>query len=326
MNPVRDDAHQLVMRLGREREPLSAEACWLVATIAHQQQESGGIPVGLFNEQLMALARIRNVTRLEALRAAAVKAGWLRYEKGARGRPGMYLAVMPDESPVVPQKLVSELLSDFPDTNSVSVRVTVENSGQKLFDATGPPASETPEVIEVATKRKPGLLFEMDAPEPAKGGGGVSLVTPPDIHLRCSGEATTVPSNGEAIAPKETQADAVRAVFSHYRKLHPRAHPRPVPESKEWKLIVARLNEGYSVEDICEAIDGCHKTPHNCGMNENQTKYQDLDLIVRKSGNVARFLENNRSAPQPVLNQKSQKASMARESYLAKRFPEQEEF
>jgi hypothetical protein len=79
----------------------------------------------------------------------------------------------------------------------------------------------------------------------------------------------------------------VNRVISHYKKYHGRAQPG----EKERRLIRARLKEGYSAKDLCEAIDGCHRSPHHCGENERRIKYQTLALIVRDSSHVQQFLE-----------------------------------
>ena len=91
----------------------------------------------------------------------------------------------------------------------------------------------------------------------------------------------------------------VRAVFEHYRIHHPKAHPEPLSSSKEWRLIRARLSDGYSVADLCSAIDGCHKTPHNQGANPRDTKYLQLTVVMKDASQVVRFCENDETPPVP---------------------------
>lgn len=83
----------------------------------------------------------------------------------------------------------------------------------------------------------------------------------------------------------------VRTVFDHYRTHHPRAHRKPNSKSKEWKLIKARLAEGFSSEELCLAVDGCHKSAWHMGENERQRKYDSLELIVRDGSHVQQFIE-----------------------------------
>jgi len=88
-----------------------------------------------------------------------------------------------------------------------------------------------------------------------------------------------------------TQGPGPAEVFAHYRGYHSRAFPAPKSGTKEWGQIAARLREGYSVADLCQAIDGYHRSPYHCGQNESGTKYLDLNLIVRTGSHVARGIE-----------------------------------
>jgi hypothetical protein len=83
----------------------------------------------------------------------------------------------------------------------------------------------------------------------------------------------------------------VLGVFEHYRKYHPRAHKKPSSKMQEWKKILTRLGEGYSAEDLCLAIDGCHVSPYHMGENEGGRKFDSLELIVRDSSKVNQFIE-----------------------------------
>lgn len=108
----------------------------------------------------------------------------------------------------------------------------------------------------------------------------------------------------------------VRAVFAHYRTLHPKSFPAPRSDSKEWKLIDARLAEGFAVADLVAAIDGCHRCPHNLGENDRGQKYLHLELIVRNASNVSRFMEVPEIGA-PVMSAKTQKTLRAMNGYLA---------
>ncbi len=102
------------------------------------------------------------------------------------------------------------------------------------------------------------------------------------------------PSNLLAIGALQARAEhllhprnPVRMVLDRYAEYHPRA----VPDDKVLKKITARLKEGWSGEDLCLAIDGCHKSPFHCGDNRDGKKYQSLELIVRDSSKVQMFVE-----------------------------------
>lgn len=121
------------------------------------------------------------------------------------------------------------------------------------------------------------------------------------------------------VVAREDRSDSIRQVYAHYRSHHPRAHPDPKQNSKEWRAIAARLAEGYTVADLCAAIDGCHKTPHNLGQNQNQQTYLGLELIVRNGDQVNRFMEASSRAG-PVLSAGSQQTASAIDSLMQRKF------
>ena len=103
--------------------------------------------------------------------------------------------------------------------------------------------------------------------------------------------------------------------MDHYRTYHPTTLPKLRSGAKEYKAVRARLEEGHTVADLCEAIDGCHKTPHNLGANERGSKYLGLELICRTSDQVTRFIEANRNPPRPT-NDKERRTLEACASWI----------
>jgi hypothetical protein len=122
----------------------------------------------------------------------------------------------------------------------------------------------------------------------------------------------------EALASDKPDSD-VLAVFAHYRTHHPRAFLTPKKNSKEWKLIRARMAEGYGAEDLKRAIDGNHVSPFHCGENERGAKYNSLELIVRDGGKVQTFIEALENRGKPVVSEKNRRNMRAADSYLEKR-------
>ncbi len=94
----------------------------------------------------------------------------------------------------------------------------------------------------------------------------------------------TKPPKRERPAPPDPR---ISEVISHYQTHKPRARPG----KKEVDKIRERLREGYSADDLKAAIDGCFRSPFHCGENENNRKYQSLELIVRDSKHVLDFIE-----------------------------------
>lgn len=90
--------------------------------------------------------------------------------------------------------------------------------------------------------------------------------------------------------------DGWQQVMDHYKAYHPRAFPKVLSTLKEVKKIQARLKEGFSVEDLIEAIDGCHRSEYHQGQNDQGKKYDSLELIVRDGSKVQQFIEINRTS------------------------------
>lgn len=85
--------------------------------------------------------------------------------------------------------------------------------------------------------------------------------------------------------------DNALTVFNYYKKIlkHPNAKFTPDKEKK----ITTRLNEGYSVEDCCLAIDGCSKSEWHMGKNDEHKKYDSIELIFRNGGKIEEFMGYN---------------------------------
>jgi uncharacterized protein YdaU (DUF1376 family) len=79
---------------------------------------------------------------------------------------------------------------------------------------------------------------------------------------------------------------------------------------KRKKAITARLKDGYSVDDIKQAIIGCSLIPHNMGQNDRNTAYNDIELICRSPENLERFKEPRvKQEKNKTANQQSSESS-----------------
>jgi len=58
------------------------------------------------------------------------------------------------------------------------------------------------------------------------------------------------------------------------------------------KAIKDRIAEGYTVDDLKRAVDGCAKSKHHMGQNSQGTVYDDLTLICRSGEKVEHFMSN----------------------------------
>lgn len=81
--------------------------------------------------------------------------------------------------------------------------------------------------------------------------------------------------------------DQVDAVFRYWQTA--RGHDRAKLDDKRCKAIKARIKDGYTVEDLCRAVDGIARSPHHMGQNDQRTVYDDIELICRTAANVDKF-------------------------------------
>lgn len=112
-----------------------------------------------------------------------------------------------------------------------------------------------------------------------------------------------VPSPPEPKPP--SRAEQARQVFEHWRKRMGK-NGRTEFDAKRRRAVEERLKGGYSVEDLCRAIDGCALTPWNNG-TETGKRYDDIELICRSAAHVDRFIANATDPPKP----RSQAAAVA---------------
>lgn len=91
-------------------------------------------------------------------------------------------------------------------------------------------------------------------------------------------------------------ADArILEVFEHWKQVLD--HPKAKLGDERERAVKARLAQGYTVDDLKRAVDGCAVTPHNMGQNDRGEVYDDLALICRDGGQVERFMRNAESPP-----------------------------
>lgn len=102
-------------------------------------------------------------------------------------------------------------------------------------------------------------------------------------------------------APPENprpQKSEVDEIFAYWQKRM--ESPRSKLDDKRRKAIKAALAMGYKPEDLCRAIRGCSKTPHNMGKNDQKQKYNGIELILRNADQIDRFIGNDTAPPVPV--------------------------
>lgn len=101
-------------------------------------------------------------------------------------------------------------------------------------------------------------------------------------------------------APRPKAPSDVETVFEFWRATS--GHAKAKLDSKRERAVRDRLKDGYSVDDLKQAIVGCSKTPHNQGQNDRGERYDLLELICRDAAHVDRFMRNAEKPPVPKAN------------------------
>lgn len=91
----------------------------------------------------------------------------------------------------------------------------------------------------------------------------------------------------EASASRDAQR--ARAVFDHWVRATGRNAKRTKFTPQRRDKVRARLREGYTLEEICQAIDSCARDPFNQGDNDRGRRFDDLELICRNATKLEQF-------------------------------------
>jgi hypothetical protein len=90
--------------------------------------------------------------------------------------------------------------------------------------------------------------------------------------------------------------DLAPEIFAFWQKVMD--SPKSALDAKRKTLIAGAL-KNYSPADICKAIRGCSKSPHNMGKNDRNTKYNGLNLILRDAEHIDYFINLDSANAKP---------------------------
>ncbi len=107
-------------------------------------------------------------------------------------------------------------------------------------------------------------------------------------------------------------AENVMHVFDYWRVMT--QHTRSRLDVKRAKAIRDMLTIGYSVGDLCLAIDGCIASDFHQGGNQNGTVYDELCLILRDAAHVDSFIRKGEAAHRR-LEAAKQRVAQAEENW-----------
>jgi hypothetical protein len=93
----------------------------------------------------------------------------------------------------------------------------------------------------------------------------------------------------------------VGQVFMHWQaSMH---KPRALLDDKRRKLIRKALALGYTVSDLCKAIDGCKASAWHMGENERGKAFNTLELILRDAEKIDSFMGIADTPPETLRTQ-----------------------
>lgn len=164
------------------------------------------------------------------------------------------------------QARVQEEIDDFHGKSAVNRRIALEREENRRNSARS--------VIDKARN--------VDAPSPAR-----HEAPPNQEPLTTNQEPGTKKTDVAPSAPAGPSAD-VLLVFEFWKTAM--KSPRSLLDDKRKGLIKRALKTGYSVEQLCQAIEGCTKSSFHMGDNEKGAKYNGLDLILRDAEKIDTFI------------------------------------
>ncbi len=169
---------------------------------------------------------------------------------------------------------------------------------QRLPDSSDKAADKAPDIEPTQARHRPDI--EPTPREPYKP----EEPPQPDEPVTAKALSTTADrapvQSALALEPTaskpDPRAEQARQVFAHWCERMKKGG-RTAFDDKRRRAVEARLRDGYSVADLCRAIDGCALTPHNMGQNDRGQRYDDLELVCRDAAHVDRFIANAENPP-----------------------------
>ena len=92
------------------------------------------------------------------------------------------------------------------------------------------------------------------------------------------------PAKAATVAP-----DLIVYVFEYWRDTM--GKQKRAIFSEERRLLIGAAIHDYGTETVMEAIRGCSLSAFHMGANKQRKRYDSLDLILRNSDNIERFVQ-----------------------------------
>lgn len=143
-------------------------------------------------------------------------------------------------------------------------------------------------------------VISTDASTPASTSTSTDASTDLDLDLELKNKSNTTEEKKEKTLMSSSQSRtvtvpsfstsivSVKEIFSHWQ--NQLKHPKAKLTGSRIKKIQLRLREGYTVEQIKTAIDGCAASPFHRGENDRNEIYDDIELICRDGVKLEKFI------------------------------------
>ena len=146
-------------------------------------------------------------------------------------------------------------------------------------------------------------------------GGNTNTNTKTNIKNKTEILNTNMSHPADKATPKSKYSDEVTRIFEHWKVIM--GHEKAKLDDDRKKNIIKALKNGFSEADICMAITGCSKTPHNMGDNDRGQRYNGLSVILKNADQTQRFINNYENPPLEVLDAKPKYKPGSRDEKLA---------
>lgn len=109
----------------------------------------------------------------------------------------------------------------------------------------------------------------------------------------------------------------IKEVFQYWKQSL--NHPKARIDDKRKRFIKNRLQDGYSVDDLKTAVDGCLASPYHQGENQNSAVYDSIELICRDADHVDRFIKLAKDPNAKLLSANGRQARQNGQTWLQMR-------
>lgn len=147
--------------------------------------------------------------------------------------------------------------------------------------------------------------------------GVVQLESPSEPALQSSSQPEVNSERAASEQPSDTYKkdkpinkshnQQIKEIFDYWQEVMGKSKAKLT--AKRAKAIQARLNEGYTLDEIKRAVQGCKLSAFHMGDNDQRRKFNDIELVCRSGDKLEQFAEL--TEPSPKVPSRKQKLSLA---------------